>query len=82
MRASTRRLLPALHTPPHRRAVSLALVVQVLGATKHAARLGARRGGIGRFSSLLASSGAGGGGSAAAAARDVAGWTPEEQRQV
>ena len=40
----------ALHTPPHR-AVSLALVVQALGATKDAARQAARRPSVARSSS-------------------------------
>ena len=39
----------ALHTPPHR-SISLTLVAQALGATKDAARLAARQGGINRFS--------------------------------
>ena len=74
----------ALHTPPHR-AISLALVAQALGATKEAARLAARQGGIKRFSfSSSSASSAAGGGSAAAAACDVelAALRPEEQQQL
>ena len=57
-----------MHTPPHR-AVSLALVVQALGATKEAARQAARRPSVARpsSSSAFASSA----GSDAAAPRDV-----------
>ena len=73
----------ALHTPPHRAMISLALVAQALGATKDAARLAARRGSINKFSFTSASASSGGGAAVAAAhVEELAAVRPEEQRQV